>query len=124
MRDFSRELPLLRDTNLFLSPSHTLPKNACKIAIQASRHCSLAPTIHYILRMPSIALQNWHTNRLRTLDEIEQAHRAVGGIGRGRRYATQQINHAYTVLLSSQFQGFCRDLHTECIDAVVRVSPP
>jgi hypothetical protein len=26
---------------------------------------------------------------------------------------TQQVNQAYAVLLSSQFQGFCRDLHTE-----------
>ncbi|HLQ44895.1 MAG TPA: hypothetical protein VK137_09220, partial [Planctomycetaceae bacterium] len=28
--------------------------------------------------------------------------------------ATQQLNHAYAVLLSSQFQGFCRSLHAEC----------
>ena len=33
-----------------------------------------------------------------------------------RRYATQQINQAYVVLLSSQFQRFCRDLHSEAID--------
>lgn len=45
---------------------------------------------------------------------IEAAHGRVGGTTRGRRYATQQINHAYAVLLSSQFQGFCRDLHSEC----------
>jgi hypothetical protein len=73
--------------------------------------------------MPSIALQNWISVRLPMLNEIEQAHQAVGGSGRGRRYATQQINHAYTVLLSSQFQGFCRDFHTECVDAYVRVTP-
>jgi hypothetical protein len=52
------------------------------------------------------------------LDEIEAAHRAVGGTGPGRRYATQQINHAYAVLLSSQFQRFCRDLHSEAVDAL------
>lgn len=63
--------------------------------------------------MPSIALQIWNTTRAATLDEIEQAHRSIGGSGPGRRYATLQINHAYTVLLSSQFQGFCRNLHTE-----------
>jgi hypothetical protein len=50
------------------------------------------------------------------LDEIEAAHQSVGGTGPGRRYATQQINQAYAVLLASQFQGFCRDLHTEAVD--------
>lgn len=31
---------------------------------------------------------------------------------------TQQINQAYVMLLSSQFQGFCRDLHSECVDVL------
>jgi len=61
---------------------------------------------------------------MRELDEIENAHRSVGGGGRGRRYATHQINHAYAMLLSSQFQGFCRDLHSECVDHIVRVVNP
>lgn len=63
--------------------------------------------------MPSVAFQRWLTARAASLDEIENAHRAVGGTGPGRRYATQQINQAYAVLLSSQFQAFCRDPHTE-----------
>ena len=66
--------------------------------------------------MPSTALRNWQSAGLAALDEIEAAHAAMGGLGRGRRYATQQINQAYAVLLSSQFQRFCRDLHTECVD--------
>jgi hypothetical protein len=66
--------------------------------------------------MPSISLTTWATTRRADLDEIENAHRSVGGTARGRRYATQQINQAYAVLLSSQFQGFCRDLHSECAD--------
>lgn len=65
--------------------------------------------------MPSAALLHWSTARKAELDELESAHASVGGTGRGRRYATQQINRAYAVLLASQFQGFCRDLHTECI---------
>lgn len=69
--------------------------------------------------MPSLALQNWTVRRAATLDEIEHAHRSVGGTGPGRRYLTQQINQAYAVLLSSQFQGFCRDLHTECANHLV-----
>ncbi len=73
--------------------------------------------------MPSNSLQRWRQERRIQLDEIVQAHRAVGGIGRGRRYATEQVNHAYAVLLSSQFQGFCRDLHTECVDHIVQKVP-
>lgn len=66
--------------------------------------------------MPSASLRKWMSERIVSLDEIENAHVMVGGSERGRRYATQQINQAYVMLLSSQFQGFCRDLHTECID--------
>jgi hypothetical protein len=66
--------------------------------------------------MPSLALQDWSSRRAAALDEIEHAHRSVGGTGPGRRYLTQQINQAYVVLLSSQFQGFSRDLHEECVD--------
>lgn len=58
------------------------------------------------------------------MDEIEGAHAAVGGASPGRRTATQQINQAYAVLLSSQFQGFCRDLHFEAVDHfVAHLSP-
>src|SRR5438034_6146449 len=70
--------------------------------------------------MPSQAYHEWITTRGVALDEIERAHRSVGGSGPGRRFATQQINQAYAVLLASQFQGFCRDLHDECIDCLVR----
>ena len=40
-----------------------------------------------------------------------------------RRYATLQINYAYAAILSSQFQAFCRDLHSESIDYLVTVVP-
>jgi hypothetical protein len=70
--------------------------------------------------MPSIALHAWQTRAQRALDEVEAAHAAVGGAGRGRRFATRQINHAYVVLLCSHFQRFCRDLHTEAGDYLIR----
>ena len=70
--------------------------------------------------MPSNSFETWRTIRAKALDEIVAAHRMVGGTGRGRRYATQQINHAYAMLLSSQFQGFCRSLHAESVDQLVR----
>jgi hypothetical protein len=75
--------------------------------------------------MPSQSLVRWREKRIPALDEIESAHRSVGGTRPGRRFATQQINHAYAVLLSSQFQGFCRDLHSECSDYLAQaISPP
>jgi hypothetical protein len=71
------------------------------------------------ITMPSVSYGRWITTRRRELDEIERAHTAIGGTGRGRRYATQQINHAYLVLSASQFQGYCRDLYTESVDYLV-----
>jgi hypothetical protein len=73
--------------------------------------------------MPSELLRRWREERIQALDEIEDAHAAVGGSERGRRYATQQINYAYAAILSSQFQAFCRDVHSECIDYLVVIVP-
>ncbi len=74
--------------------------------------------------MPSRALHRWKNEGQRALDELEAAHRSLGGKGPGRRYATEQINQAYTVLLMSQFQRYCRDLHTEAIRSLVNAAPP
>lgn len=73
--------------------------------------------------MPSNSLIRWNGERADALDEIESAHALVGGTERGRRYATQQINYSYAALLSSHFQGFCRDLHSECIESLVSIVP-
>ena len=72
--------------------------------------------------MPSHSLVRWNGERADALDEIENAHVMVGGTERGRRYATQQINYSYAALLSGHFQGFCRDLHSECVDHVVAIA--
>ena len=66
--------------------------------------------------MSSTSYYRWKTTRSDALDEMAQAHVAIGGSNRGRRYATQQINRSFAVLLASQFQGFCRDLHSESVD--------
>jgi hypothetical protein len=69
--------------------------------------------------LPSRAFQEWSGWRAAALEEIEHAHRSVGGTGPGRRTMTRQLNQAYAMLLSSQFQGFCRDLHDDCADQLV-----
>src|SRR5260370_13092781 len=67
-------------------------------------------------RMPSSSLHRWFAERAATLADIENAHRSVRGSGPGARAPAQQINQAYAVLLSAQFQGFCRHLHSERAD--------
>jgi hypothetical protein len=74
--------------------------------------------------MPSRSLLQWRNKRLPSLLPIEAAHAAIVGDGRGRRYVTQQINQAFAMILSSQFQGFCRDLHSECVDGFVTAIAP
>src|SRR5262245_1753645 len=72
--------------------------------------------------MPSVAIQTWSGKRLTELNATEVANRSWV---RGRQnVAAQQLLRAYTLLLSSQFQGFCRDLHTECIDHLIRAVIP
>jgi hypothetical protein len=73
--------------------------------------------------MPSNAFGRWTGERSAALDEIENAHASVGGTGPGRRFLTQQLNRAYAVMLAAQFQGYCRDLHTECIGQLILPVP-
>ncbi len=73
--------------------------------------------------MPSISLQRWRSLRATSLDRVEVAYTAISGTGAKRRYATQQLNHAYVVLLAAEFQGFCRDLYREAVDSVLPSIP-
>lgn len=65
--------------------------------------------------MPSKPLMAWRQLSRSRLDEFENAHGAVssGRKNRGRRYFTEQLNHAYLVAVAAHFQKYCRDLHTE-----------
>ena len=62
----------------------------------------------------------WVSTRRERLAELFDAHAMVGGTGRGRRHRTGQINRALVVLLVAEFQGFCRDLHSEACTAFAR----
>jgi len=65
--------------------------------------------------MPSVSYRHWRTMRRAALNAVEAAHTTIHGTGVGRREATRQINHGYAVLLAAEFQGFCRELHTEAV---------
>ena len=69
--------------------------------------------------VPSNSILRWRGPAQADLNDIVEAHASVAGIQRGRRAATAQVTQAYAVLLSSHFQRFCRDLHTEAVDQVV-----
>jgi len=68
--------------------------------------------------MASKSLMAWRTDACSAFDELENAHRAVGGVKPGRRFLTQQLNYSYTTLLSARFQGFVRALHTQTLDVI------
>jgi hypothetical protein len=68
--------------------------------------------------MASESLKIWRTDAAAAFDEIENAHQAVGGTRRGRRFLTQQLNYAYTMLLAARFQGFARALHAQTAEVI------
>ena len=70
--------------------------------------------------MPSKSLQHWDAAACSALDEIEDCARGGRWQRKGQCFATLQINHAYLVMVSSHFQRFCRDLHTEALDHICR----
>lgn len=75
--------------------------------------------------MITASLRTWRTRRARSLDDLEAAYRALPSTGQGHRRAAQQLNQAYAVFVSSQFQAFCRDLHSESVaDLLAGIEPP
>jgi hypothetical protein len=74
--------------------------------------------------MPSAAYRHWRTIRAAVLDDLEAAYSTIGGTGRARVIAAQQLTRAYAVLLCAEFQGFCKELHRECAEHIVSFVPP
>lgn len=68
--------------------------------------------------MPSTAFQTWATERLARLDQLASAHALVSRPVPGRRVRAEAVNWAMVVILSAEFQGYFRDLHTESAEHV------
>jgi hypothetical protein len=68
--------------------------------------------------MTSSALHGWRSTRAQRLDRLESAHKAIGGSGPGRRWVTEELNHALILRLAAEFQGFAVDLHNEMASAI------
>jgi hypothetical protein len=73
--------------------------------------------------VPSNSLLRWQADARSQLNEIVSAHAAVAAATPSGHAATEQVIHAYAMLLSSHFQRFCRDLHSEAIEHVCAEVP-
>jgi hypothetical protein len=69
--------------------------------------------------MPSDALLAWQIDRIPRLQNIEADCVHLQTLHAAAPDRVQEYIRSYAVLLSSEFQGFCRDLHTECADKLV-----
>lgn len=74
--------------------------------------------------MPSDALLAWQNDRVPRLLNVEADCLHLQALHAATPDRVQEYIRAYAVLLSSEFQGFCRKLHDECADKlVVSVAP-
>lgn len=74
--------------------------------------------------MPSDALHDWQTDRLPRLRNVEVDCLYLEALHAADPQRVQEFIRSYAVLLSSEFQGFCRDLHSECADRLVDAITP
>lgn len=70
------------------------------------------------MSMASAPLSEWESKRRGRFNELLDAHKEMGGEGRGRRWRTEQVNWALVVRLTGEFQGYSRDLHDEAAYAL------
>jgi hypothetical protein len=71
--------------------------------------------------MPSAALLRWQTDRLPRLAEVDAQCAATLAVVPPPALADENLR-GYVMLLSAHFQGYCRDLHTECVQVVAAAS--
>src|SRR5277367_410493 len=74
--------------------------------------------------MPSAAFTYWQNERVSRLNEVD-AHCAVveALVPPNPRFLDETLR-GYVLHLSAHFQGFCRDLYTECSQIFIAAIPP
>jgi len=77
-----------------------------------------------VYSMPSDALLAWQADRLLRLRNVEADCLHLEAVHATDPDRVQEYIRSYAVLLSSEFQGFCRDLHSECADRLVDSANP
>jgi hypothetical protein len=74
--------------------------------------------------MPSASLQQWRNDRMPRLAAVAGQCAACLALVPPQPDLVEESLRGYALLLSAHFQGFCRELHAECAQAVVsRVRP-
>ena len=74
--------------------------------------------------MPSNALLAWQNDRVPRLVNVEADCLHLQALHAAAPDRVQEFIRSYAVLLSSEFQGFCRKLHDDCADKFVASVAP
>jgi hypothetical protein len=64
--------------------------------------------------MPSASLLQWQNDRMHRLSEVDAQCAASLALASPQPKLVEENLRGYVLLLSAHFQGFCRDLYTEC----------
>jgi hypothetical protein len=73
--------------------------------------------------MPPNSLLQWQGDRLPRLDFVDAQVTAITTANPPNPQLIDENLRGYVMLISAHFQGFCRDLHTECVQAVANAVP-
>lgn len=73
--------------------------------------------------MPSAALSRWTNDRMPRLSEVDRHCAAVHALATPTPFLAEESLSGYVMLLSGHFQGFCRDLYTECSQLLTATVP-
>ena len=74
--------------------------------------------------MASRSLNEWHGLRTDLLSAAERECWHSSGRQPPTPLSDDALVRGYVMLVAAQFQGFCRDLYTECVTAVTAAVPP
>ena len=84
--------------------------NHCYVALTTGR---LRPRSQE-RQMPSASLLIWQTERIPRIAEFEKQCATASALAMPNRQLEDENHRGLIMLLSAHFQGFCRDLYTEC----------
>jgi len=73
--------------------------------------------------VPSAALMHWQNDRTLRLDAVEAHCAAVGALLPPDPTFLNETLRGFVLHLSAHFQGFCRDLYTECSQIWIAALP-
>jgi hypothetical protein len=74
--------------------------------------------------MPSVALTRWQTDRMPRLGHLDEHCVALFALPpAGPPQLAEESLQGYVMLVSGHFQGFCRDLYTECAQLCAAAVP-